>query len=100
MVRKTFTVVSKNPIFVVIYCLRWCQIQVETHGSQGLFFNLQKIHTNQYYESDSLNAGSCNMLREYMTLQDDIHIKITVHTWTAVFLKHLVTTSFMASFQA
>jgi hypothetical protein len=34
-------------------------------------FNLRKINTNQYYESDSLNAGHCNMIREYMTLQDD-----------------------------
>ncbi len=34
-------------------------------------FNLGKINTNQHYESDSLNAGDCNALREYKILQDD-----------------------------
>ncbi len=35
-----------------------------------------------------------------MTLHENEHIIITVHTWTAIFLKHLENTSFMASFQA
>jgi hypothetical protein len=46
-------------------------------------FNLRKININQYYRSNSLNAGNCNILREYheyMILQDDKHIIITVHT--------------------
>jgi hypothetical protein len=51
-------------------------------------FNLRKINTNQYYKSDFLDAGNCNTLREHMILQDDKCILITVHTWTAVFLKH------------
>ncbi len=63
-------------------------------------FNLWKINTNKHYESDSLNAGNSNMICEYMTLQDDKSIIITVHTWTAVLLKHLANTSFMASFRA
>jgi hypothetical protein len=42
--------------------------------------NLRKINTNQYYLSDSLNIGNCNIFREYMTLQDIEHIIITVHT--------------------
>ncbi len=37
-------------------------------------FNLQKINTNQYYESVSLNAGNNSTIREYMTLQDDSYI--------------------------
>ncbi len=45
-------------------------------------FNLQKINTNQYYESDSLNVGNCSILREYMTLQDVKLIIITIHTCT------------------
>ncbi len=63
-------------------------------------FNLQKNNTNQLYESDFLNAGSCSILREYMTLQDVKHIIITVHTWTAFFLKHLANMSIKSSFQA
>jgi hypothetical protein len=43
-------------------------------------FNLRKITTNQYYESDSLKAGNSNMICEYMTLQDNKCIIITVHT--------------------
>ncbi len=34
-------------------------------------FNLQKINTNQYFESDSLDAGNCNTLCEHTILQDD-----------------------------
>ncbi len=36
--------------------------------------NLQKINTNQYYESVSLNAGNNSTIRESMTLQDDNYI--------------------------
>jgi hypothetical protein len=43
-------------------------------------FNLQKINTNQYYESDSLDVGNCSMLRGYITLLDVKHKSITVHT--------------------
>jgi hypothetical protein len=39
-------------------------------------------------------------IREYMKIQDDNCITITVHTWTVVFLKHLANTSFMASCRA
>ncbi len=60
----------------------------------------RKINTNQYYKLDSLKVGDCSMLWEYMTLQDVEHIIITVHTWTAIFLKHPRNTSFMALFQA
>ncbi len=35
-----------------------------------------------------------------MTLHENGHTIITVHTWTAIFLEHLSNTSFMASFQA
>jgi hypothetical protein len=63
-------------------------------------FNLRKINTNQYYESDYLNVANCSILQESTTLQDIEHIIITVSTWTAIFLKHLANTSFMASFQA
>jgi hypothetical protein len=41
-------------------------------------FNLRKINTNQYYESNSLKTGNCSILREYMTLQDVKRIIITV----------------------
>jgi hypothetical protein len=40
-------------------------------------FNLRKINTKQYYESDSLNAG---IVRDYMKIQDDKCTIITVHT--------------------
>ncbi len=63
-----------------------------------IIFNLRKNNINQYFESDSLIIGNCSMSREYMTLQDVKHIIITVHNWTAIFLKHLANTSFMASF--
>jgi hypothetical protein len=43
-------------------------------------FNLQKINTNQYYKSDSLDEISCNMFLEHTILQDDKCILITVHT--------------------
>ncbi len=45
-----------------------------------VYFQPAKNKHHQYYESDSLNAGSCNMLHEYMTLQDEKHTIITVHT--------------------
>jgi hypothetical protein len=35
-----------------------------------------------------------------MTLHENEHITITVHTWTTIFLEHLANMSFMASFQA
>jgi hypothetical protein len=65
-------------------------------------FNLQKINTNQYYESVSLSARNC----KHITRTHDITWKwaynnyCTVPNWTAIFLEHLTNTSFMASFQA
>jgi hypothetical protein len=58
------------------------------------------IFNLQYYKSDTLNVRDCSILQEYTTLQDIEHIIITVHTWTAIFLKRLANTSFMALFQA
>jgi hypothetical protein len=40
----------------------------------------------------------CKAYHKYTILHENI--MITVHTWTAVFLEHLVNTSFMALFQA
>jgi hypothetical protein len=46
-------------------------------------FNLQKLNTNQYYESDFLSSGNGNgnnTIHECMALQDDNYIIITVLT--------------------
>ncbi len=65
-------------------------------------FNLRKINTNQYYESVSLNIRNCKHITgtHNITWEWVYDTVITVHTWTAICLKHLANTSFMASFQA
>jgi hypothetical protein len=62
-------------------------------------FNWRKININQYYKSDPLSAGVATRYvntwktrRQWMTT--------TVHTWIAVFLKHLANMSFLALFRA
>jgi hypothetical protein len=40
-------------------------------GVMVYFLTYEKINTNPYYESDSLNARNSNTICEYMMLQDD-----------------------------
>ncbi len=63
-------------------------------------FNLRKNKHQSILRIRFPGCRTCDMLREYMILQNDKHRIITVHTWTAVFLKHLANTSFIALFQA
>jgi hypothetical protein len=80
MVRKPLRSSQRTPFLLSSIVRDGARFKYKLTGVMVYFLTCKKINTNQYYESDSLNAGSCNMLREYMTLQDDRHIKIPVHT--------------------
>ncbi len=71
IIKEETIVENKTLHFLTVYLFATVPDSRINSWESWFIFNLRKLNINQYYESDSLNAGNCNMIREYMTLQDD-----------------------------
>jgi hypothetical protein len=70
------------------YYSRRCQIQVKTHACHGLFLTCE----NKQQSVLRISFPKCrnrNTICEYLKAQSEKCIIITIHTWTAVFLRLL-----------